>query len=138
MPSTSDSQTETSLITPCCLSIATAITPEASWVAIWAPCNVCNCHTCPEKPTHLTDKLLIAVRVFGNWGVERAEWEGGLHRLRSNWPCASTGRVCQKLRHPKSVNRNRRPKKHLPEDSGVSDTSGMSGCMPSTDPEHEG
>ena len=33
-PSTSDSQTETSLITPCCLSIATAITPDASWVAI--------------------------------------------------------------------------------------------------------
>ena len=33
-PSTSDSQTETSLITPCCLSITTAITLEASWGAI--------------------------------------------------------------------------------------------------------
>ena len=31
-PSTSNSQTDTSLITPCCLSIAAAITPEASWV----------------------------------------------------------------------------------------------------------
>src|SRR5882724_12571657 len=33
-PSTSYSQTKTSHITPCCLSIAAAITPEASWAAI--------------------------------------------------------------------------------------------------------
>src|SRR5882724_9610818 len=38
--STSDSQTETSLIAPCCLSIVAAITPEASWAAIWATRSV--------------------------------------------------------------------------------------------------
>ena len=32
VPSTSDSQIDTSLIAPCCLNIAAAITPDASWL----------------------------------------------------------------------------------------------------------